>query len=213
MKANYTFVAATLGTRAKIYPFAPKTQSSEGNSYTLPMRTTDTRQSWEGAGGTIATHKVKAPITDKSYWENRYALCELTFRNMAGDTLVMNNAIVSVSQQKQIVSTQVTGRRGTVKEYIADGDYDISITVGIQPMADGYITDEYPIEALQELRKFLTDTNALSVHSSFLELWDITQIVVKSYSATQSTESNCQIVKIDAVSDEDYEIYSENGKR
>lgn len=36
--------------------------------------------SWEGRGADITTHEIGAPITDRSYWEGRYALCTLTLR-------------------------------------------------------------------------------------------------------------------------------------
>lgn len=50
--------------------------------------------------------------------------------------------------------------------------------------------------------------SSIEVHSEFLAIFDITKIVIKSYAATQMTEANYQAVSISAVSDEDYEIYS-----
>ena len=112
------------------------------------------------------------------------------------------------SLPKQIVSTQVVGRRGTVKEYISDGDYSVNISVGIQPIKNGSIVDEYPSDGVQELRKFLTEAETLKVQSAFLDLWNISGIVVKSFNATQATDTNIQVVEISAESDEDYNIYS-----
>ena len=46
------------------------------------------------------------------------------------------------------------------------------------------------------------------MQSSFLDVWGISRMVVKSISATQQTDSNYQTMSISAVSDEDYEIFS-----
>ena len=163
---------------------------------------------WSGTGGKAETHEAGTPITDRTYWEGRYALCVLTLENSKGERLTIDNAIVSVSQQKQIVTTQVVGRRGTVKEYISDGDYAVNISVGIQPIENGTIKDEYPIDGVRELRKFLTESESLRVQSTFLDLWESTRIVVKSFNATQATASNYQQVQITADSDEEYNVYS-----
>ena len=195
---GYKFVAitaATVGTRLKgaLYRFG---ETGRGEV------------DWSGAGGKAETHEAGTPITDKAFWEGRYALCVLTLENSKGERLEVDNAIVSVSQQKQIVTTQVVGRRGTVKEYISDGDYSVNISVGIQPVEGGVIKDEYPVEGVRELRKFLAESGTLRVQSAFLDLWEITRIVVKSFNATQATASNYQQVQITADSDEEYNVYS-----
>lgn len=193
---SYKFVAAGLATQVKgvLYRFKP---SRTGKS-----------PSWDGRGNDITAQELASPITDRSYWEDRYALCELTFENSKGERLVMNDAIVAVSQTKNIVTTQMVGMNGTVKEYINDGDYSVNIVVGVAAVKDGVIVDEYPVEGLRELRKFLEGNEALSVHSEFLDVFDINSIVVKSFSVSQDTASNYQAVSITAVSDEEYNIYS-----
>lgn len=95
-----------------------------------------------------------------------------------------------------------------MKEYINEGDWAVNIVVGVQAVSGGVITDDYPDEELRRLREFLDEKKPLEVHSTFLDIFDITKIVIKSYSATQMTEANYQAVSISAVSDEDYEIYS-----
>lgn len=196
MKQNYHIIGLTAGQmlRGALYKFEPRVKPGENP--------------WEGKGESITTQGVGTPITDKSYWEGRYALCVLTLEKEDGARLTLDNAVVSVSQQKQIVSTQVVGRRGTVKEYISDGDYSVNISVGIQPIKNGSIVDEYPSDGVQELRKFLTEAETLKVQSAFLDLWNISGIVVKSFNATQATDTNIQVVEISAESDEDYNIYS-----
>lgn len=149
-----------------------------------------------------------SPITDKNYWADRYVLCELTLCRNDTQKLVVNDAICTVSRSKNIVTTQVVGMDGTVKEYISEGDYQVDITIGVAAMRDGVLVDEYPKKGLTDLRDFLTEKAAIEVHSSFLELFEISQIVIKSFSVAQDTASNYQSVKISAISDSDYNVYS-----
>lgn len=193
---SFQFVAAGAAIQAKgaLYRFKP---SRTGQS-----------PSWDGRENGITPRDLTSPITDKSFWEGRYALCELTFENSKGERLVMNDAIVAISRAKNIVTTQMVGMNGTVKEYINDGDYSLNIVVGVAAVRDGVIVDEYPKEGLEELRKFLDEKQALTVESEFLKIFDIDSIVVKSFSVSQDTASNYQSVSISAVSDEEYNIYS-----
>lgn len=193
---SFQFVAASAALRAKgaLYPFSP---ARRGES-----------PSWQGRAGSLNASATKYPLTDKSYWQGRYALCELELQNSQGERLLMNDAVVSLSRSKNIVQTQMVGRSGSVKEYISDGDYELNILVGVVALKDGAISDDYPAEALEELRRFLEEDEALEVRSEFLAVFDINRIVVKSFSVTQSTESNYQAVSIAALSDDTFNIYS-----
>lgn len=135
-------------------------------------------------------------------------LCELRIENEAGEGVTLADAVVSVSRERRIVSTALVGHDGTVKEYINEGDWAISIVVGLQGVQDGVMADVWPDAQVRELRKLLETKEALRVQSSFLDVWGISRMVVKSISATQQTDSNYQTMSISAVSDEDYEIFS-----
>lgn len=163
--------------------------------------------SWDGRGGPLAAHSMASPVTDRSWWAGRYALCVVTMEDN-NDTLVIDNAICTVSRAKNIVETQMVGRDGTIKEYINDGDWQIGMTVGVQAVRDGAIADEYPSEGVEALCRFLDLKRAFSVHSEFLKMFGIARMVVKSYSLSQATESNFQAVSVQAVSDGEYDIYS-----
>ncbi len=162
--------------------------------------------SWEGRGEAIKTQDRGVPITDRAWWEGRYVLCPVRLRAQTeSGTLEVElpDAVAAVSRENRIVSTGLVGRDGTVKEYINTGDWVVNLVVGVQAVRDGVITDE-----LRELRQLLDVKSSIEVHSEFLAIFDITKIVIKSYAATQMTEANYQAVSISAVSDEDYEIYS-----
>ena len=167
--------------------------------------------SWEGRGEPITTGAAGIPITDREYWEGRYVLCPVRLRAQTESgtlELELPDAVAAVSRERQIVSTALTGRDGTVKEYINEGDWAVNLVVGVQAVENGEILDDYPSEALRELRWLLDVKAAIEVQSEFLAIFDITKIVIKSYGATQMTEANYQALTISAVSDEDYEIFS-----
>lgn len=193
---SYQFIAAGAATQAK------------GLLYRMKPSRNGQGPSWEGNGENLTTNEMTSPITDKSFWEGRYALCELTLENDSGERLVINDAVVGLSQAKNIVTTQIVGMKGSVKEYVNEGDYSLNIVVGIVAVRDGKIVDDYPEDGLRELRSFLKEETALSIHSEFLDIFDINKIVVKSFSVAQATESNYQSVSISAISDEEYNVYS-----
>lgn len=196
MTTNRYILTATATTSAKavLYRFAPH-QNGQAPS-------------WDGHGEPIQPTALATPITDPSWWQGRYALCPIELRSPAGQSITMPIAVVSVSKTKHIVETQVVGMAGTIKEYISDGDYDLTIEVGLQSTSDGIIADVYPSEELRALTSLLDRPEALEVYSPFLELFDIGRIVVRGYSLQQMTESNLQYLSISAVSDDEYNVYS-----
>lgn len=197
---SFKFVATSVAQQAKGYLYRFK-----------PSRTSESPD-WSGAGGTMQAEEVASPYTDKSFWSDCYALCELTFRKESGEELTMNDAIAAISKQKNIVTTQLVGMDGTVKEYINDGDYGINLIVGVQAVKDGKIVDEYPSDGIAQLRQFFDVKEAIYVHSDFLELFDISKEVVQNFAVTQSTESNYQAIEISLLSDGDYNVYSTDYK-
>lgn len=164
--------------------------------------------SWSREGREFAPTSTGAPLTDSSYWLGRYTLCPLLLRLEDGTELSLPDAVVAMTRTKQIVTTAVVGMAGTVKEYIADGDFDINIAVGLQGTQDGLIADVYPEEALRQLRKFLEVDKPIQVQSAFFDLFEINRLVIKSYSLTQATASNYQELSISALSDNEYNVFS-----
>lgn len=164
--------------------------------------------SWEGRDNPIHTTTLGEPITDIDYWQGRYVWCPLTLRTEDGRELVLPDAVVALTRAKQIITTQVVGMTGTIKEYISAGDYDLNISVGIAAKEGSYITDRYPDEELRLLRELLDMDRPMTVQSAFLDIFEVDRIVVKSYSLTQQTDSNYQELAISALSDDEYNVYS-----
>ena len=104
-------------------------------------------------------------------------LTELAPRREDGRTLRIDDATVNISQEKHIVRTQLVGLRGTIKEYICQGDYSVSLSVGIVAVRDGVIADEYPEQGIRQVRAFLDEDRAVEVSSTFFELFGISRLV------------------------------------
>lgn len=194
---SFEFIAAGVARRARMALCKLK-----------PSQVSRETPSWDGHGGTPGTVELSVPITDRSYWENRYVLTELTLRKGDGETLVVNDATVTISREKHIVRTTLVGLDGTIKEYICNGDYDISITVGIVAVQDGQIVDEYPEEGIRKVRDFLEENKAVEVASVFFDIFGIDRMVLSRFSIKQETHSNRQVIEIKALSDVDYIIKS-----
>ena len=156
----------------------------------------------------ITVHEIGQPITDPEYWEGRWVLCKLRLERENGEGLTFADAVAAASREHRIVSTALTGRDGTVKEYINAGDWAVNIVIGLQSTEGGTIADKWPETELRELRGLLATNEALRVHSEFLDALNIGRLVIRRYSLSQMTEANYQVVEISAVSDEDYEIFS-----
>jgi Domain of unknown function (DUF6046) len=92
----------------------------------------------------------------------------------------LETVLVTVDQQKKIITTEIQGRNGTVKEYIGLGDYEISI--------DGILTGTngvYPVQKVLDLNSVLTAPVALDITSNYINRLGIYNVVVQSFSFPQ----------------------------
>ena len=139
-------------------------------------------------------------------------LTSLAF-NYKGEKVDFQECIITVNQEKNIVTTPMEGRDGTIKEYISDGDYTIAMEAAVcsyiinqKGETDYQTSHAYPKEQLEKLIRFLKINDALDVQSDFLTLYGIKNVVVKSYTMVQETHSNRQAFTIQMLSDTPYEI-------
>jgi hypothetical protein len=192
---SFEFVAAGVARRARV-----------ALARLVPSRVNKEAPSWEGHGGAPEGAEVATPITERTFWESRYVLTELTLCKEDGETLVVNDAVVTVTQEKHIVRPTPAG---PIRKYLCNGDYDISISVGIVAVdSDGQIVDEYPEEGIRKVKEFLDENKAVEVMSVFLSIFGIGRMVVTRFSLKQETASNRQTIEVRALSDEDYVIKS-----
>ena len=93
------------------------------------------------------------------------------------EDLTLDIALLEVTNTRNIVTTAVSGRNGTVKEYMSDGDYEINIKGNlINPLANCH-----PEELLKALHEFCKSQVSIKVTSSLLYYLDIDSIVITKF--------------------------------
>ena len=121
--------------------------------------------------------------------------------NLIFDDYRIDDCLMQVSQSKKIVTTEIQGKDGTVKEYIGLDDFQVQIS--------GRITGSYGVyekELVNKLKKILSLGQPLAVSSWWLQNLDITDIVVKDFSFDQNEgEYSTQYFTINALSDRRFE--------
>lgn len=149
--------------------------------------------------------------------ESRPWLTSLKVQVGKNQKFIFNEVIISVTQERNIVTTPLQGRDGTIKEFISNGDYNISIDAGVMAGANNTENNDdetsfikpqnyYPESELKKLGEILMAKQAIDLQSDFLEIFGIKTAVVKSFNLNQETHSNRQSIQITMLSDEPYEI-------
>ena len=88
--------------------------------------------------------------------------------------------ILTVTQAKKIIKTEIQSRNGTVKEYIGLADYEVQIN-GVITSPNGH----YPLEAVAFLKQILDAPIPIPVASTYLNNLGIHSLVVESYTLAQ----------------------------
>lgn len=112
-------------------------------------------------------------------------------------TLVLLDTIISVSQAKKIVITEIAGNDGSVKEFIGMGDYEINIS--------GRFSGSYgkrPADEINNLKQVLDINKTIGITSKYLLSLNINDCVVTNYDFPQAEgEYSTQYFSINLVSD------------
>lgn len=129
---------------------------------------------------------------------------KLSKRNYQGTFL--DSAIIEVRLPKNIVFTAINGMNGTRKEYVSNGDYEISLSGEI---ASDH-PDIYPLEQVQLLRDIVNSPEPLSVICPHLQTFGINTLVVKDVDFPQQRGFyNVQRFSISASSHAPQDIFIE----
>jgi hypothetical protein len=116
-------------------------------------------------------------------------------------SLEIFDARINVTQENVIVKTPLTGRRGTVKEYIQASDYRFDVVGSL-------ITDVRNAFPLAEMRQFLDimkSSDVLKIENIFMDAFLAGDgVVMESYSLDQQSQKYVNIInfKLSLVSDE-----------
>ena len=149
---------------------------------------TPSRSNYKSRFGTAIFSNLQ--IQDVTYNGNTYHMDSI-------DTVLYD-----INQTKEIIKTKIQGRSGTVKEYIADGDFVINIK--------GVITGDngvYPMDDVNYLADMLSLPIALKINSDLLATFGIFQVVVESYHIPQVEGGQSQqSFEINCISDQPVEL-------
>jgi hypothetical protein len=110
--------------------------------------------------------------TDKNKYIDLQGV-EQTFQPLSIDTVLMD-----VSLPKNIIKTQIQGKAGDFKQYVSSGDYVIRVTGKITPSSK--YDNTYPEDDVKKLIDILNIPDSIPVSSDFLNLFDISRVVIDS---------------------------------
>lgn len=108
-------------------------------------------------------------------------LGNIILSNLIIEGLIINEVLISVSNDKNIVTTDISGRNGTIKEYINRGDYQINV--------NGFLVADFgnffPISRVRRLREICELEREVVVSSAFLNHFNITTVVIDDWSISE----------------------------
>jgi len=127
----------------------------------------------------------------------------ITYGGGTGNFVRFDTVLMTVSQTKNIITTALQGRDGTVKEYVSNGDYVINLRGKIVNFTNKY-PDKFPTGIdhcdVWTLTDILKVPNELDVVSSFLNMF-FNQMVITDFSMPQvEGRRNEQPFEINALS-------------
>jgi hypothetical protein len=121
----------------------------------------------------------------------------VTKQTITTKALNLINILLTVTQAKKIITTEIQGRNGTVKEYIGMDDYEIQIN-GILTGDNG----SHPADQILALMSMLTARVTTKVTCDYLQNLGINYLVIKDFTLQQDAGGySTQNFSITALSD------------
>lgn len=122
------------------------------------------------------------------------------------DSITIDTVLMTITQSKNIVTTPIQGRNGTVKEYVSDGDYQIDISGTIVSKSNNY-----PTQDVNTLVQICKSPVALTIISEYLQYFGIHDVVIQDFSFPQTQGfRNQQEFSISCLSDTPVELENIN---
>ena len=201
--ADFTIPDNEITSSGKVFPIAQDeiTANRQANFIVSGFNLFSAPKFFPPSGGGITTigsefnvnhknEKVKLPVfTNLIFEPDRFQ--ELDGQVISYEGLRLDAVLMEVSMQKNIIKNEVQGLNGTVKTYISDGDYNISVRGAITSGK----AEVYPKEDVEQLQRLFTVPQAITVTSNFLTSFGsiqtkgisgISKVVVESFSFPQS---------------------------
>lgn len=143
----------------------------------------------------------------RTSWLGTPVFSDITIKREGKPDLVLETVLIDVAMRKNIVTTTVQGRPGTVKEYVSDGDYEVRI----RGILVEHGLNAYPLDQVRDLHEVLRRSEAIPVVADYLRFFDIYNLVVTSYNFAQSEGfQNIQAFELSCISDNPEELIEEN---
>ena len=168
----------------------------------------------EGNDGFYATQAGQLATTAPTNMFGLPVFVQVNFGAVGGSAdrmafygLSLLDPLVTVGEPFNIVKTPITGRRGTVKEYIGKGDYGVTIR-GILA-TDVHAADRlaYPLTQVRQLEQLVNLGAAVPVSGWLLDTFGIKNLVFENvrYEALPGFV-NLQAYELECVSDDPIEL-------
>lgn len=109
---------------------------------------------------------------------------------------LFDSAFVEISRQKNIVITNVQGRDTSVKEFINNGDFTISVSGIIAQKTIGY-----PKDLVSQFNEFMSFKGSIPVVHEVLNMLGVNEIVITDYSLPADNLANAQQYSFNAISE------------
>lgn len=118
-------------------------------------------------------------------------------------TLILDIALIDVISMRHIVTTDIVGRNGSVKEYISDGDADITI----KGVLVSDVATVAPYNLIKDFNAIATCPETIKVESNFLSYFKISSLVVTKLTVKQKEGSrNIVEYELKCISDTPFEL-------
>jgi hypothetical protein len=163
-----------------------KAQNEAEADLIFPSQTTYDYKSWLGLP---VWDSIK--LTMPQYNDNQGNL-------VLNDSLTLDVALFEITNSRNIITTSIAGRNGTVKEYMSDGDYNITIK--------GVLTTPYsnvpPLDSIFRFKNITSAPIAIEVESNLLNMFEIYSIVITNpYIAQREGMRNVFDITLECLSD------------
>lgn len=121
--------------------------------------------------------------------------------NTGSEDYILESAVLKISRSKEIVVTKVQGRDSTIKEFISNGDWEVSVTGLIANKGVGY-----PKREVKQFAEYLKAKRPLKIIHEKLNMLGIHELVITAYDLPESDFMNIQPYSFTALSETAIEL-------
>jgi hypothetical protein len=111
------------------------------------------------------------------------------------------DAFIDITMLNKIVETALINRSGKVKERIQQDDYAVTIKGTLRTDASGC----FPVDDLGDMKKILEQANSITISSRYCEIFDISKVVLKNATFSQSAMRSFNVMPFTLVFNSDME--------